>query len=56
MREQDNQASGLQSMNYNEARFNSVDISNQNGVQAMIPGINNLSTVGSSPLKRGIKQ
>ncbi len=27
----------------------------ENDMQAMIPGINNLHTIGSSPLKRGAK-
>ena len=45
-------------MTYEEKRMNKVDLehvkSNQaKDFDALIPGINNLNTVGSSPLRRG---
>jgi hypothetical protein len=44
-------------MTAEERQFNKKEINyfsnRQNSVEAMIPGINNLNTVGTSPLKRG---
>ena len=47
-------------MTGHEKKMNKKDLhdykNNQHQIQAMIPGIHNLETVGSSPLKRGMKQ
>lgn len=44
-------------MTHEEKRFNKYDLThykhNSDEMNAMIPGINNYQTVGSSPLKRG---
>ena len=45
-------------MTHEEKRLNRIDLQNfktndNNQMEALIPGINNLNTVGSSPLKRG---
>lgn len=44
-------------MTQEEKRLNRIDLLNyktkDNQIEAMIPGINNLSSVGTSPLKRG---
>ena len=44
-------------MTVEERQFNKKEINyfsnRQNSVEALIPGINNLNTVGTSPLKRG---
>lgn len=54
------QKSSFGTMTNEEKRINKVDLNNYksrdgNHLDAMIPGIHNLQTVGSSPLKRGAK-
>ena len=55
----DYQKGSYGTMTQAEKKFNKVDLNhfkqNKNSVQALIPGINNLQTIGSSPLKRGAK-
>ena len=47
-------------MTGNEKKLNKGDLHNykiiDNSINAMIPGINNLNTVGTSPMKRGLRK
>jgi len=47
-------------MTGHEKKLNKGDLHNykviDNNINAMIPGINNLNTVGTSPLKRGLRK
>lgn len=59
MRLHDLQKNKYGTMTHEEKRINRVDLLNykskESQMEAMVPGIHNLSTVGTSPLKRGAR-